>query len=41
MRPDNVYISSPIVEHIIRCHTLPEERPVRTDHILIVTEVNL
>jgi len=40
-RPDNVYISSPIVGHIIRCIMLPEERPVRTDHIPIVTEVDL
>src|SRR5882724_13241068 len=41
MRPANVYISSLIADHVIRCHTLPEERPVRTDHIPIVTEVDL
>ena len=38
-RPDNVYISSPMAGHVIRCITLPEERPVRMDHIPILTEV--
>jgi len=40
-RPDNIYISSPMAGHVIRCITLPEERPVRTDYILTVTEVDL
>jgi len=40
-RPDNVYISSLMAGHMIRCITLPEERPERTDHIPIVTEVDM
>ena len=40
-RPDNVYISSPIVGCIIRCTMLPEERLVRTDNIPVVMEVDL
>ena len=40
-RTDNIYISSLMVGRMIRCLMLPEERPVRTDYILTVTEVDL
>src|SRR5882724_3205860 len=41
MRPDNVFISSSIVGHLVRCGTLPDKRPARSDHIPIITELDL
>src|SRR5882724_997665 len=41
MRPDNVFISSAIMGHLVRCSTLPDERPARTDHIPIIMELDL
>jgi len=40
-RPDNVFISSSIVGHLICCRTLPDERPARADHIPIISELDL
>jgi len=40
-RPDNVFISSQIMGHITRCTMLPDERPARSDHIPVVTEVEI
>jgi len=40
-RTDNVFISSLIAGRVIRCIMLPDESPVRSDHIPVVTEVNL
>jgi len=34
MRPDNVFISTPLINHIMKCCTAPGERPARSDHIL-------
>ena len=33
---DNVFISSLIVGRVIKCILWPDERPVRSDHILVV-----
>jgi len=41
MRMNNVFMSSPITSRVIRCITWPDKRPVRSDHIPVVTEVNL
>jgi len=40
-RPDNVFISSAIVGHLVQCSTLPDERPARSDHIPIIMELDL
>ena len=41
MRPDNVFMSALPHSSIIKCMTILEERPARTDHLPIVTMVNL
>ena len=40
-RPDNAFISSWIMGYITRCTMLPDERLERSDHILVVTEINI
>jgi len=39
MKPDNMFISTPLINHIVKCFTAPGERPARTDHISIVMEL--
>jgi len=31
MRLDKVFISTPLINHVMRCCTSPEEQPARTD----------
>src|SRR5882724_4911645 len=40
-RPDNVFVSSLLVGRLVRCVTLPDERPARLDHIPVLMEVDL
>ena len=40
-RLDNAFISSQIAGYITKCTTLPEERPVRSDHIPVMTEIDI
>ena len=35
-RPDNVFCSTPLILDLIYCKTLPDQRPVLTDHYPIV-----
>src|SRR5882672_434169 len=39
-RPDNVFISSTLTDTLICCTTRPDERPARTDHFPIVTQLD-
>jgi len=41
MRPDNVFMSALLHSSIVKCMTILEEQPARTDHLPIVTMVNL
>ena len=40
-RLDQVFLSTHSVEMLISCDTLPEERGVNTDHLLVLTELRL
>ena len=40
-RPDNVFISNPLINYIMRCWTSPGEQLERTDHIPIVIELEI
>lgn len=37
--PDNVFVSASLEENIVRCEVHPEERPNKTDHFPIKTEI--
>jgi len=39
-RPDNTFVSSPIAGHITKCTTMLDERPVRSDHFPVITEID-
>lgn len=39
-RPDNVFVSSPLYNTLIRCDTAPDSRPPCTDHIPVCTEID-
>jgi len=39
-RPNYIFISSLVAGSVIRCTMIPDKRQVRSDHILVVTEVN-
>jgi len=39
-RPDNIFISSSLCLAVVRCNTVPEDRPARKAHIPIVTVIN-
>ena len=41
MRTDNVFVFSLIMSRVIRCIMWPDKRPARSDHILVVMEVDL
>ena len=41
MKPDNMFISTPLINHVMKCYTAPNERPARSDHIPIVTELQI
>lgn len=38
-RPDNVFVSAPLEESIVKCEVIPEKRPSKTDHYPIRTEI--
>jgi hypothetical protein len=40
-RPDNVWASDELTQNIIRCDVLPGERPVCTDHLPIITTIDI
>ena len=40
-RLDNAFVSSRITGYITKCTTLPDERPARLDHILVITEIDI
>lgn len=40
-RPDNVFVSNTLEENIIRCEASPENRPNKTDHFPIQTDILL
>ncbi|KAF8575589.1 hypothetical protein K439DRAFT_1314220, partial [Ramaria rubella] len=39
--PDNVFVSTNLSENVLRCTTLPEEWPARTDHFPIHTKIKI
>ena len=41
MRPNNVFTSSSLINDIILCGTWPNECPARSDHIPVVTHLNI
>jgi ribonuclease HI len=40
-RPDNVWVSDSLRENIIKCDVLPAERPICTDHLPIITILDI
>ena len=40
-RPDNVWVSDTIRDNIIKCDVLPSERPICTDHLPIITTIDI
>ncbi|THU85973.1 hypothetical protein K435DRAFT_616598, partial [Dendrothele bispora CBS 962.96] len=40
-RVDNVFVSRHLVQRIKKCDTVPEQRPPKTDHIPIITILDL
>ena len=40
-RPDNVFCSNSLVNHILKCDTMLERQPGKTDHYPIVTILEL
>jgi hypothetical protein len=40
-RPDNVWASDELTQNIIHCDVLPGERPVCTDHLPIITTIDI
>ncbi|THU86191.1 hypothetical protein K435DRAFT_586977, partial [Dendrothele bispora CBS 962.96] len=40
-RVDNIFCSSNLVDHVVRCETVPERRQPKTDHMPIITWVAL
>ena len=40
-RPDNVFCSNSLVNHILKCDTMPERQPGKTDHHPIATILEL
>jgi len=40
-RLDNVFISTPLINHVMECCTAARERLARTNHIPIVTELDI
>jgi len=39
-RPDNVLVSSSLANAVMHCNTMPEEWPMRLDHMAIITQLN-
>jgi len=39
--PDNILASSSLREHILECKTIPEEHPPQSDHIPIITTLEM
>ncbi|KAJ3759429.1 hypothetical protein EV360DRAFT_9432, partial [Lentinula raphanica] len=40
-RVDNVFCSEDLAEHVLMCNTIPSKRPVLTDHIPILTIIDV
>jgi Reverse transcriptase (RNA-dependent DNA polymerase)/Endonuclease-reverse transcriptase len=40
-RVDNVFASDTIADHIITCNTVPESQPVKSDHLPIITTIDI
>jgi len=40
-RPDNIFISSSLMDATIYCQTLPEDHLARSDHIPVITHLNV
>jgi len=40
-RPDNVWVSDELTQHITQCDVLPGERPICTDHLPIITILDI
>ncbi|KAF8694005.1 hypothetical protein AX14_002201 [Amanita brunnescens Koide BX004] len=40
-RPDNVFISSSLIDALIYCNTEPDWQPVKTDHFPIITKLTM
>ncbi|KAI0028230.1 hypothetical protein K488DRAFT_33865, partial [Vararia minispora EC-137] len=40
-RPDNVWISSRLLELVTFCNTLPDQRGPATDHLPIITLIDI
>ncbi|EUC55854.1 reverse transcriptase from transposon X-element protein, putative, partial [Rhizoctonia solani AG-3 Rhs1AP] len=40
-RPDNVFISSPLIDSLVSCNTIPASRPPCTDHFPIATTLDI
>jgi hypothetical protein len=38
-RTDNIFLSSSLFECLLRCHTVPEDQPAKSDHIPIDTMI--
>jgi ribonuclease HI len=38
-RTDNVFLSSSLIECLLRCHTVPEDQPAKSDHFPIDTMI--
>lgn len=38
---DNVFCTEELMEHIIRCNTVPTRQPIKTDHFPIVTKIDI
>lgn len=39
-RPDNVFISHPLIDALTYCNTEPEKQPVNTDHFPIIVKID-
>ena len=40
-RPDNVWINEELLQNVIQCDVLPDQRPVCTDHLPITTVLDI
>ena len=40
-RPDNVFCSNSLVNYVLKCDTMPERQPGKTDHYPIATTLEL
>ncbi|KAI0055117.1 hypothetical protein BV25DRAFT_1769449, partial [Artomyces pyxidatus] len=40
-RVDNVWVSSDLSPHVLQCTTKPDQRPPKTDHVPILTDLDI